>query len=573
MKTYKYFFFIFIAVIVSGCNKDDTIEIIDCQEGCNNISEIKTQYDYYLPFSLVNDNDTISKIILNNETLNIPFSSSYQLTENGFYELILFYKNELKKTDTILFTITSKEREYSEWGIKAWLPAPFETTLLSAGDIESVYPRFYTDGIKVPFIFYISESGVRKPVYLNASYNNSDTSFYIKQGVGSANISTTKLNNQPGFNIGGRQVDFSLSKKETPDLVLSGNITENIVIPANSFVKITDNLNIQAGASLTVGEGTLIIIDEAVDINHSAPITFNGTKNNPVFITCSDENKFWGGFITSSSNGKVEATYTIFCQSGYHNTSNYIWGHAQRQALFYTDNSTLKMVNCYMLDHIGQIFYPQNSTLTLNNILIQRVKTSGQINTSTITIDNSIFTDFPDDSRIFRDDDNDALYIHASDATISNSIFMFAKDDGLDSGGGLGGTILLTNCRFESCFHEGAALSSDNSVVKNHTFVNCYFTNCGQGLELGFSSPNHTIISDNCTFYRNGIGVRYGDNYDWSNINGRMFIKNSSCIENNKDVWNMVRMDWKPKLQNMIFENTTISKFCPQYPNLTIHNN
>jgi len=356
-------------------------------------------------------------------------------------------------------------------------------------------------------------------------------------------------------------------------LVLSGNITENIVIPANSFVKITDNLNIQAGASLTVGEGTLIIIDEAVDINHSAPITFNGTKNNPVFITCSDENKFWGGFITSSSNGKVEATYTIFCQSGYHNTSNYIWGHAQRQALFYTDNSTLKMVNCYMLDHIGQIFYPQNSTLTLNNILIQRVKTSGQINTSTITIDNSIFTDFPDDSRIFRDDDNDALYIHASDATISNSIFMFAKDDGLDSGGGLGGTILLTNCRFESCFHEGAALSSDNSVVKNHTFVNCYFTNCGQGLELGFSSPNHTIISDNCTFYRNGIGVRYGDNYDWSNINGRMFIKNSSCIENNKDVWNMVRMDWKPKLQNMIFENTTISKFCPQYPNLTIHNN
>ncbi len=32
----------------------------------------------------------------------------------------------------------------------------------------------------------------------------------------------------------------------------------------------------------------------------------------------------------------------------------------------------------------------------------------------------------------------------------------------------------------------------------------------------------------------------------------------------------MVRMDWSPKLENMVFENTLVSQFCPQYPGLEI---
>ena len=223
-----------------------------------------------------------------------------------------------------------------------------------------------------------------------------------------------------------------------------------------------------------------------------------------------------------------------------------------------------------MLDHIGQIFYPQSATLVLDNILVQRVQTGGQVNYSDLTLRNSIFTDFPDDSYIFQDNDNDALYLSASDAEIDNTVFMFAKDDGLDSGNEEGGEITLANCRFEACFHEGAALSSGGSVIKNHIFRGCVFTNCGQGLELGFSSPNHTVLAENCMFIDNGTGIRYGDNYDWSDVNGKMIIKDSNSLFNDKDVWNMVRMDWSPKLENMVFENTLVSQFCPQYPELEI---
>jgi hypothetical protein len=351
---------------------------------------------------------------------------------------------------------------------------------------------------------------------------------------------------------------------------MTGLINSNTDIPANSYVKIAGNLNISSSGSLTIHEGSLILIDEAVDINLSGPLVISGTSANPVLITCSQKDKFWGGFITRVAGGSIDAKYAIFCQSGYHNTAGYNWGHAGRQALFYTENSTLSLDHCYILDHEGQVFYPQNADLEFNDILVQRVYTGGQINTSTLTIRNSMFTDFPDDSYTFADLDNDALYLSASDANIDNTTFMFAKDDGLDSGNTEGGTIMVTNSRFEACFHEGAALSSGNLSVKSHTFRNCIFTNCGQGLELGFSSPNHVVLADNCQFLNNGVGIRYGDNYDWAEVDGKMDIKNSLSLGNDKDVWNMVRMIWSPRIKNMTFENTFVSKLCPQYPELGI---
>jgi hypothetical protein len=301
-------------------------------------------------------------------------------------------------------------------------------------------------------------------------------------------------------------------------------------------------------------------------------VVFNGTAANPVFFTCSRSDKYWGGFITREPGGTIEATYTVFCQSGYHDSEEYAWGHAGRQALFYTENSTLTLDHCFMTDHIGQIFYPKNAVLTLNNILVQRAKTGGQVNNSDLILGNSFFTDFPDDSYNFIDGDNDALYLNASDAEITNTVFMFAKDDGLDSGADGGGTISVTDCRFEACFHEGVALSSVAPVIKSHFFSGCVFTNCGQGLELGYSSANHSVTADDCMFTANGIGIRYGDNYDWSDVDGKMLIRNSFSLNNEKDVWNMVRMLWSPKLENLSFENTFVSEFCPQYPELEIMN-
>lgn len=555
-------------LLFAGCKKNaDKIP-----EGWINLSELKTKQDYFLPFAILNDTNNIRLAILNNDTVDFASGNYLEFTENGFYHLILIYNVAQQGNDTILFTTTTEEREFSEWGIKAWVPAPYKTVPLGSENVEIYYPHRYTDLIKVPFIFYVRESGAVKGIYCQGKCTTSGDDFNIKQGVGSVNIAASAISGKADFVIGGKKISASLTKISNADMEISGTISSAIEIQANSLVRISGNLNIASTGSLTVHEGAVILIDEAVDINVSGPIVFSGTAANPVFVTCSRGDKYWGGFITREPGGTVEATYTIFCQSGYHDSEDYAWGHAGRQALFFTENSTLNLDYCFMTDHIGQIFYPKNATLTCDNILVQRAKTGGQVNNTDLTLRYSVFTDFPDDSYVFMDGDNDALYLNVSDAVITNTVFMFAKDDGLDSGADGGGEISLVNCRFEACFHEGAALSSVNPAVKNHFFNGCVFTNCGQGLELGYSSPNHSVVADDCMFINNGIGIRYGDNYDWYDVNGKILVKNSSSLKNDKDVWNMVRMIWSPKLENLSFENTIVSKFCPQYPGLIIKN-
>ncbi|MGB8491699.1 MAG: right-handed parallel beta-helix repeat-containing protein [Bacteroidales bacterium] len=565
MKNLKILSLGIIILIAAGCNKGGGKN--GPPDGLISISDLTTRTDYRLPFALANDSNIISMAVLNGDTVDFTEGEFLEFTANGFYELILTYNDQ--PADTFLFTTTTAEREDSEWGIRAWTPVAPETKTLGSETIEAFYPRRYADSINLPFIFYTKEAGLVKTVYCEGLCTTTASSFNIKRGAGSVAVQAGKIKGGVSFLIGGRHFDASPSKITGNAIELKGTIASPTHIPANSLVKITSDINITSTGSLTVAEGVVMLIREGADIILGGPVTFSGTASNPVLVTCSRSGNYWGGFI-SDQGGVINATYTIFSQSGYNNGDGYDYGHAGRQALFYSENSTLILGHCFITDHIGQIFYPVNSSLDLDNILVQRAFTGGQINYSNLILQNSVFTDFPDDSSDFADNDNDALYLSASDARISNTVFMYAKDDGLDSGNEEGGEITLTGCVFEACFHEGAALSSAGEVIKNHTFTGCTFTNCGQGLELGFSSPNHTVIADNCYFLNNGVGIRYGDNYDWSEVEGRMIIRNSFSLNNDRDVWNMIRMTWRPRLENMTFENTFVSRVCPQYPDLKI---
>lgn|GEM_PF-772693 len=570
MKRHKLILMLIFLISIISCSKKEEPLPEQPPEGSINLSELTTKTDYYLPFAIVNDANNISSALLNGEKVEFSPGDFIKFEETGFYELVLKYKDQGKPDDTILFTTKVKEREAAEWGIMEWVPESFESLFPMGAEIEGIYPRHYSDTTDIPFIFYIKESGIIKPVYCEGMNPSTGTSFNIKQGAGSVVLNSASITSQARFTIGSRQFIAPMTKIQGVPVELKGTINSRVVIQANTLVRIKGNFDILSNGSLIINEGAIVLIDEAVDINISGPVIFAGSADNPILVTCSRRGGYWGGFITRVAGGTIEAQHTIFCRSGYHDTSGYFWGHAGRQALFYTENSTLDLDHCYMTDHIGQIFYPVNSTLNLTSILVQRAKTGGQVNYSTLILKNSIFTDFPDDTYEYRDADNDALYLSASDAQIENTIFMYAKDDGLDSGDTPGGNITLTNCRFEACFHEGAALSSGNDAVKNHTFTNCIFTNCGQGLELGYSSPNHLVIAENCKFLKNGVGIRYGDNYAWAEVEGKMIIRNSFSLNNDRDVWNMVRMTWKPVLENLTFENTVVSKLCPQYPELIV---
>src|SRR5665647_3197789 len=224
-------FFLFLA----GCKKN----VDKVPEGWINMSELQTKQDYFLPFAILNDTNNIRLAILNNDTVGFASGEYLEFTENGFYELILIYNSAQQDNDTILFTTTTEEREFSEWGIKTWVPAPYKTLPLGSENVEMYYPHRYTDLIKVPFIFYVRESGTVKGIYCQSKCTTSGDVFNIKQGVGSVNIAASTISGKADFVIGGKKISVSLTKISNTDMELSGTISSAIEIQANSPVSYT----------------------------------------------------------------------------------------------------------------------------------------------------------------------------------------------------------------------------------------------------------------------------------------------------------------------------------------------
>ncbi len=536
------------------------------------LENFKNHTDYYTTvlLKLKNPDEKITyEATLNDEIIDII--DSYNVNEEGFYYLEITSKIDTHmRKDNYEFVILDEERGETEWGLKTWTPQSFTESTIGNEEIEIIYPEKYVTGINMPFILKVFENNKLKSTYYKFSNSVNSSLLNLKRGIGSINLLPDISTSTVSFYINDRIINVPVELVEPDWQYLNETIESTTQINSDSRIYINKDIIISKGVSVQIQAGSIIAISEGVNIINNGTLVVNGTNENPVVFTCIDQENYWGGIICDEPGSEIIINNAIFCRSGYHNTGEYIYGHAKRQALFHMENSKLNINNSYIIDNIGQIFYPENSELYIDNILIQRAKTGGQVNYSYISIKNSIFTDFPDDSDYFLDEDNDALYINASDADIENSVFMYTRDDGIDSGADEGGTINVNNCWFESTFHEGMALSSRGSVIKTHNITNCTFTNCGQGLELGFSSPNHLVTVDSCNFYKNNIGIRYGDNYT-SQVEGRLIVKNSYSINNyDKDVWNMVRMIWQPKINNLSFINTTVSIPVKEYPDLII---
>jgi len=494
---------------------------------------------------------------------------SITFSESGFYRIEVFRKSSnTKNPDLLRIVILDEERGETEWGLNTWTPLPNTMGQIDERDVTLIYPTKYPQGVSVPLI--VKTEGDMHPASPTLQATIGSLSFLIKRGIGSVQVAVDILSEMI-VDIDHRSFPMEISPFDSPPLLLHGILAADTHIPSETFVFIGKDLTIPTGILMVIDSGAFISIGPGVNIYNEGRLLVNGSPQFPVTFTCSEANDHWGGFIGSGSENYLKATHTIFCQSGSHTGGIYDYGHAHRQALVYCESGTLEFDYCYMIDHAGQVFYPVGSTLDIKNSLVQRAITGGQVNDTELIMDNCVFTDFPDDSRIFQDQDNDALYLMGSNANISNCLFMYAKDDGLDSGGSGGGEIHVRNSVFYSVFHEGAALSSGGAVEKLHQFTNCTFENSGQGLELGYSSPNHLVIVDSCTFRNNGIGLRYGDNYKTPH-RGKILVSNSKSIFNRAhDIWNMTRETWSADTCKMEFTNVLVSRGTPMYPQLQIY--
>lgn len=531
-------YLLIIGCLFFACKQDGDL----LRTGNIKISELKSHQNYQSP--LVLENDYTGKIQLNGAA-PIFTEGLCNLDDAGFYELVL------NETDTLLFVLLDKERGEAEWGLKKWIPEKLELQTNFKDKLTILHPNMYVKGTATPFIFQIENWSANCQINL-ACTSSIGNEFLIKKGIGSTSAIIDE-HSKITFTIS--QIEYAaIPSKYTGEIkMLSEDISQPTLLGANSVTRLTKSITLTQSGSLTINEGAVLMLDNGVNITNYGAIHFNGTNDFPILVTCTNGNEYFGGFISEGSSATIEASHTFYTHFGQHSEAEYQYGHAKHQALFKSANTKLTFNTCYFMDTPGQVFYPVNCDLTIENCILQRAKTSGQINSTKLTISNSYLSDFPNDGQVYQDEDNDAIYLSASDALITNSVFMYTKDDGIDTGGSEGGTIEIESCWFEACFHEGIAMSSANSANKTHTIKNCTFTNCQQGAELGYSSVNHTAQIINCTFEQNYIGVRFGDNYE-NNVDGILRVSQSSFKNNHLDTWNMVHQLWAPKISNFIIE-------------------
>jgi hypothetical protein len=154
---------------------------------------------------------------------------------------------------------------------------------------------------------------------------------------------------------------------------------------------------------------------------------------------------------------------------------------------------------------------------------------------------------------------------------VRDSLIGWAKDDGLDAGSGAGaGTVLVSNCWFESCFHEALARSGGGRVGNTHKSV---ILNCGQGVEAGFSSTVNSplVLADGILCLGNAVGARFGDNYPWSYA-GFLRVTNSMLLYNRRDVWGMNWQDWSYRASQMDVRGNYLSASNQWHPDNQLWN-
>ena len=503
-----------------------------------------------------------------------------QINQPEYYELNVQRKDlssALEETRSVQFIIRASERGNSEWGLPLWVPYP---SIDSAGaefsnaNLKIVAPAEYPMALDIPLIVRIEDdSGNRLGVNGTVSIGSSqDDRLQLLRGVGFVILPAAL---QPGIVSCTGQIHSLQTPKQiaieqsTVWQTVSADITDTTEWPANSRIHISgaagDLLTIAPQATLTIGAGSIVMIDPDIEIAVNGSLIVNGTADQPVVFTAVDRDTPWGGLLFESSSSRGDFKNVILTAGGadpdwFDNNSGHGSSHRKNQCLFYLSNGArVTLTDCYMVDNDGQIGHGEDSYLTMTGCLMQKCVTVGQYNGGEVNFSDCQLIEFPSAADPFADADNDGIYLTDGVHVLTDCLIGWALDDGIDAGGSSGNSVTIENCWFESCFHEAIAWSGSKAAsVKDSVFINC-----AQGIECGYNDPVVTTVRSLCT--GNLVGARFGDNYDWT-YNGFLTVTDSLLIFNHRDVWGRAWDDWTVHLSQMDIHDNYLAKPNENFP-------
>ena len=516
----------------------------------------KTMYNNSVTLTVVTQAGYNYAVFLNTNTLPNPVAAGVAVTVNkpDFYELFVLSTNASNPTlfsnGYVRFIVNASERLGTESGLPPQTPLPAiasSSNELAGAHLRLLAPASFPAGYEIPVVAWV-ENDQGHAVRANGSVTAAGhPSIAIKRGVGSGFLAATNPAGVLNYQANVLQVatNKSVTLEASPAWTdVSGVLSGSTVWPANSRIFISTNLTVSAGATLSIGAGSIVRINYRTDITNNGAVVINGTTDQPVVFMPNSRTQPWGGFISKTTSGSVTATGTIFTGSGAEPTwfgaNGNPGSHRTEQALFFcAGGQQLTLTDCAAVWLSGQLGHSVSATTTLNltRFLMQRVTTGGEWTGANFTVNDSAFIECPDDSAGFVDGDNDALYIVNGTHAFTNTLFGWTKDDGIDSGGSGYGALTYQSCWFESTVHEGNSLSG----YKDTRAWDTVYLDCGQGIESGYDAPTGRV--ERCLFANCQAGARHGDNYtSYANYAGTLTATNSIFLNNHRNVFGY---DWR----------------------------
>jgi len=502
-----------------------------------------------------------------------------EVNEPEYYELNVQRRQKpsgAQESQLTRFIVRATERGNSEWGLPPWTPYPpiaSASAELVGARLVIVTPAKYPAGLEIPVIARVEDaSGSRLGV--NGAVTAAGFEKYplqLLRGVGSVFLPAA----EPDAISFAAQIHSLQTPKDiaiestTTWQTVSKDITTSTDWGKNARIRVTGDadgaLTIAAGATLTIGSGSVIVVDPDIEIKTEGHIAVNGTTQQPVVFTTLDRTKPWGGFIFEKSTSRGEFTGAIVTGSGadpdwFDNNPGHGHSHRNEQPLIFVSNGArVTLTDSYLVENHGQGGHGEGGYLTMTRCLVQKCISAGQYNGGAVTLNDCALIEFPSATAPFEDNDNDALYLTGGAHSLKDCLIGWALDDGIDAGSGSNGSVTLDHCWIESTYHEALAWSEQGTRSATDTVT----LNCGQGIECGFGSPKVDTV--HCLSTANLVGARFGDNYDWD-YNGFLKVRDSLLLFNKRDIWGRAWDNWNIHLSQMDIQDSYVTTADPDFP-------
>ncbi|HEX2748066.1 MAG TPA: hypothetical protein VHM91_08715, partial [Verrucomicrobiales bacterium] len=245
-----------------------------------------------------------------------PLSAATAVTAIGFHELIV---TDAGVTTSYKFIVTNPERGGTEDGLPTMRPYRLVMDAPSAfadAVLNVMAPAAYPKNLPIPVMARLTKgpssgAAAGDPLFLNGRVhagNYPASPLLLRRGWGSTILPAATVAGSAAYDasVNGRTATPPTVIEETTTWTTkTGALTGSENWGTNGRIQVTGTVSIPAGATLTIGEGTIVRCAPGVEfwVRPGGTMLVNGTTAAPVVFVPDSTSALWGGIWLQPQSG------------------------------------------------------------------------------------------------------------------------------------------------------------------------------------------------------------------------------------------------------------------------------